>query len=219
MKRSFIKRIRSFLFIFTTLAVLVLFSGCVSVLHEIFRDSSGNIHTKIRITVSRQLLDAMKDMGGEDESDDFFDLGDEQMFIKSENGYKNIRTSKIDTNLETGIQIDAYVPGIKKDIDPLEKPFVPVKQGNSLLIGIPPMDDKEKSASEGDGMTDLFFASSKYQLLLDKKIFPEASTAQIFSTDGNIPVTLLSVNGNWLVEFPVAFWFDSSDGFIVKLDR
>jgi hypothetical protein len=58
----------------------------------------------------------------------------------------------------------------------------------------------------------MFFASTKYQLSLDKTLYPNVQSAKVTVKSGEYPASVTELAGSWLVEFPFSTWMQASEG-------
>jgi hypothetical protein len=74
-----------------------------------------------------------------------------------------------------------------------------------------PLGAMGEDAAEGDQFADAFLGSSKYRLMISKRLVSRISAARLYTGDESIELPVIDLPDVWLLEFPVAVWF-SSDG-------
>ncbi len=80
-------------------------------------------------------------------------------------------------------------------------------------------EDDEASDPQADEMAAMFFVSTKYQLILDKSLYPKLYSAKVMVGEVEFPASVSEQAGGWLVEFPFVTWMQATNGCLVVLER
>ncbi len=64
----------------------------------------------------------------------------------------------------------------------------------------------------------MFFASTKYQLIVDKYIYSNVSSAKVMVGEVEYPASVTELPGSWLIEFPFSTWITAIDGCLVVIE-
>ncbi len=205
----------------SAIAITLLGSGCLGVLQQITLDNDGRYVVDVKFTMSKSMLSAMDEMGGGSEDpDDIFNLEDGPIDPENMTGLTNILVEKVDNEIDVGIRISGIADDSYGNIGPEDAPFVPFTTGNSVRIGLPSLAEGDESPSDpqAEAMASMFFASTKYQLVLDKKIYTSVSSARVMVGDTGFPASVTDLPGSWLVEFPFATWMQATKGCTVLVE-
>ncbi len=206
------------------LAVIItlLGSGCLSVFQEISVKSGGKIETQVRFSISKAMMTSLGEMTGDQEdTDEMFDPENGPINPDSIPGLENVVVNELDNGVDVGIHFSGTLGKIPAGISPADAPFVPFEEGNTITIGLPPLDEagEMSSGSDSDEMAALFFASTRYQLLMDKNLYPAISSAKVMAGSDEYPASVTEVEHGWLVEFPISYWMQSVKGCLLVIER
>jgi hypothetical protein len=205
----------------SAIAIALLGSGCLGVLQTISLNDDGRYAVDVKFTMSKSMLTAMDSMGGEPaDTDEIFDLEDGPIDTENMKGLTSVVVEQLDNEIDVGIRISGILDD-NYDIGPEDAPFVPFYgEGDSIVIGLPSLDEGngEPSDPQSDAMAAMFFASTKYQLVLDKYIYADVSSAREMVGETAHPASVTELPGSWLVEFPFATWMQASEGCLVVVE-
>lgn len=196
-------------------------SGCLGVLQEISVNPNGKIETQVRFSMSKSMLTALDGMGGEPtETDEIFDLDDGPINPEEIPGLTNVVVEQLDNDVDVGIRFSGTLSKLPAGVGPEDAPFIPFDEGNTIIIGLPPMNEEEEASDpQADEMAAMFFASTKYQLILDKALYPEVYSAKVMVGDVKFPASVTELAGSWLVEFPFLTWMQAPKGCLLVVER
>lgn len=203
------------------IAITLLGSGCLGVLQQITLNDDGQYAVDVKFTMSKAMLAAMDSMGGESEDpDEIFDLEDGPIDTENMVGLSNVVAAPLDNEIDVGIRISGIVDDSYDAVSPEETPFVPFNMNDSVVIALPSLAEGEEAPSDpqADAMAGMFFASTKYQLVLDKDIYASVSSAKVMIGDTESPASVTELPGSWLVEFPFATWMQATKGCLVVVE-
>ena len=202
--------------------ITLLSSGCLSVFQEISANPGGKVETQVRFSISKALMTSMSELSGEDEdTDEIFDIENGPITPESIPGLKNVVVNQLDNGVDVGIIFTGNLEKTPSGVGPVQAPFIPFEEGNTITIGLPPLDEEGdmSSGSDSDGMANLFFASTRYQLLLDKKLYPEISSAKVLAGVEEYPASITDTQYSWMVEFPISYWMQSAKGCLLVIEK
>ncbi len=204
------------------LVITLLGSGCLSVFQEISAKAGGKVVTQVRFSISKAMLTSMGEMTGDTEDpDEIFNTEDGPINPESIPGLENVVIDELDNGVDVGIHFSGTLGKIPSGINPVDAPFVPFEEGNTITIGLPPLDEEGEmsSGSDSDEMAALFFASTRYQLLMDKNLYPSISSAKVMVGSNEYPASVTEVEHGWLVEFPISYWMQAPKGCLLVIER
>ncbi|MCK5735159.1 MAG: hypothetical protein KAH21_01725, partial [Spirochaetaceae bacterium] len=194
------------------IGITLLGSGCLSVFQEISAQPGGKIQTQVRFSISKALLTSLGEMTGDTEdTDEMFDTEEGPVNPENIPGLSNVIVNDLDNGVDVGIHFSGILGKVPSGISPSEAPFIPFEEGNTVTIGLPPLDEEGdmSSGSDSDEMAALFFASTRYQLLMDKKLYPNVSSAKVMIGSTEYPASVSEMEYSWLVEFPISYWIQA----------
>ncbi len=204
------------------IVITLMGSGCLSVFQEISAKAGNKVETQVRFSMSKAMLTAMDSMGGEPaETDEIFDTENGPINPENIPGLTNLVVEDLDNDVDVGIYFKGTISKVPSGLGPADAPFIPFEDGNTITIGLPTLDENAGSAesSESDEMGAMFFASSKYQLSLDKNLYPDISSARVMVGSEEYPASVLELAGSWLVEFPIIYWMQAPKGCLLVLEK
>ncbi len=196
-------------------------SGCLGVFQEISINPDGKIETQVRFSISKAMMTALDGMGGEPtETDEIFNLDEGPVNPEEIPGLTNVVVEKLDNDVDVGIRFSGTLSKLPAGIGPEDAPFIPFDEGNTIIIGLPSMEEEEDAPSDpqADEMAALFFASTRYQLVLDKALYPEVYSARVMVGDVKFPASVTELAGSWLVEFPFVTWMQATNGCLLVVE-
>jgi len=204
------------------IGITLLTTGCLGVFQEISAIPGGKVETQVRFTISKAMLNSLSEMTGDSsDTDEMFDAENGPVQPDRIPGLGNVVIDQVDNGVDVGIHFSGTLEKLPPGTGPSDAPFIPFEDGNTITIGLPPLDEdgEMSSGSDSDEMAGLFFASTRYQLLLDKKIYPVISTAKVLVGGTEYPASVSEMKYNWLVEFPISYWIQSPEGCSLIIER
>ena len=192
----------------------LLLTGCLGVFQEVSQGEDGKTQTFVRLTMSKAMVESMDAMGGEPtDTDEIFDLEDAPFDPENIPGLDNVVVEQVNNEVDLGIRFGGVIAGLPAGVQPEEAPFVPFEDGRNLIIALPPMgEDEEPMDPQSEQFAGMFFASTKYQLSLDKTLYPNVRSAKVVVKGKDSPASVTELAGSWLVEFPFSTWMQASEG-------
>ena len=208
--------------IIVLLILSLLAPSCLGVFQEVSLNPSGNAETFVRFTLSKATMEAIGEMGGESEdTDDLFNLEDGPFDPESIPGLTDLFIEKIDSDIDVGLSFRGTLTGSAYADHPEEAPFVPFERGDTIVIALPSLaeDDETPQDPQSEQFAAMFFASTKYQLSLDKRLYPKISSARVISSGEKFPASVTELSTSWLVEFPFSTWIQATEGCLIEVKR
>ncbi len=203
------------------IGITLVSSGCLGALQRITLNDQGRYAIDVRLSMSKAMITAMDSMGGETtDPDELFDLEDGPVNPEAIPGLTNVVVNQLDNDIDVGIQFSGVLGSVPDGIDPIDAPFIPFDVGNTVVIGLPPLEEgkDEPSDPQADQMAAMFFASTKYQLVLDKYLYDKVSSAKVMVGDTEHPASVSELPGSWLVEFPIVTWMQATEGCLLVVE-
>lgn len=204
------------------IGITLLFSSCLSVFQEISLTPEGRVETQVRFSISKAMLTGLGEMTGDEEDpDELFDTEDGPLDPMNTPGLTNTVVDKLDNGIDVGIHFSGTLGKIPRGLGPADAPFIPFEEGNTISIGLPPLDEEGEmsSGSDSDEMAGLFFANTRYQLMMDKKLYPVIGSATVVSGGTEYPAAVTELRYYWLVEFPISYWIQAPKGCILQINK
>ncbi len=208
-----------------SLAVLVvLATSCIDVIH-IISMKDGVIHTTVRYTLQKSVLEMGASLSGEPvDYDEFLDFGDE-MFSNISGAAGELR--KHETPFDIGAEI-SFQGREEVLLSLLEgnSEFIPKKQGDTYRIEIPLMGDGD---DDEDEFAMVFLSGSKYRIMVSlHDDLSHVTQADLYmdpgiGEQGIVPMPhrdsyTVTVQGPlMLIEIPMALFFMGEGTIIVEL--
>jgi len=208
--------------ILLTIGITLLGSGCLSVFQEISAKPGGKVVTQVRFTISKAMLDSLSEMTGDTgETDEIFDTENGPVNPESIPGLGNVVINELDNGVDIGTHFTGTLEKVPPGTSPADAPFIPFEEGNTITIGLPPLDEEGdmSSGSDSDEMAGMFFATTRYQLLADKKIYPAMSSAKVMVSGKEYPASVTETEHSWLVEFPISYWMQAPKGCLLVIEK
>jgi len=183
-------------------------------------NQDGSVETMVRLSLSKAMMDSISAMSGESEdTDEIFDTEKGPFNPKTNPGLTDLVVEELDNGVDIGLYFKGTLSTIPPGTRPDEAPFIPFEKDNTLTIGLPSLSDEEENPpSDSDEMGAMFFASTKYQLLLDKKLYPDIHSAKVVTKGTDHPASVTELGGNWLIEFPFIIWMQAPKGCLLIIE-
>lgn len=193
--------------ILVTVAILFL-GGCLDVVQYV-SGTATEIDVYFRLTLQKSVFELANSMS--DQAQDLesmfgeFNLEEGEVLNEMPEGVR-AEYAPINSTTEFGFELSYTAPrdlldGLEDD----EAAFVPRVSPWGLSI---PLNEGEGDGS--DQFADAFLGSTKYRLMISKRLVSRVSSARIVTGDESIPVTITELPDLWLVEFPVNQWFSAA---------
>jgi len=202
-------------------SLALLGTGCLGVFQEITAGPAGRMQTRVRFTMSKAMIESLNEMGGEPmDTDEVFDPADGPVDPNAIPGLVDVVVEKVDNPVDVGMAFRGTLSRLPSGTRPEDAPFIPFDEGNGFVIALPPLgEDDEPSDPQSEQFAAMFFASTKYQLVLDKALYPTISSAEVEVAGGRSPALVSELPGSWLVEFPISTWFNAAEGCRLVVER
>ena len=213
-----IKPLRIIISVATVFLAVFFLSGCLGVLHQIRLSDDGRYAVDVKLSMSQQMLAAMDELGGDPaDTDDVFGRDDLAVDPETIPGLTRVTFEEISDDVDVGIRFSGVLGRVPDGIGPEDAPFIPFDTDDGLIIGLPSLSEGENSGSDPqmDQMAAMFFASTKYQLILDRNLYYDVSAVEVRVGDTVHPAALTELPGSWLIEFPFSTWMAAPDGCLV----
>ena len=198
-------------------AVLVL-GGCVDIVQYV-SGTSREISVFTRITLQKSIFEMGAAFGGEEQDIDEmleseFSL-DEAAVLKGMPPDMTAAFSPVNTEYEYGFELRYSADRARfAEIPDDEGMFVPRIDPRGMWI---PLSDGAAEGGEIDPTGAAFLGSSKYRLMISKRLVSRISSAYLETAEGVHDITVSDLPDIWLLEFPVSLWFSSRSAPVVRV--
>ncbi|MGP1594084.1 MAG: hypothetical protein ACTTH8_02415 [Treponema sp.] len=195
-------------FLCAMICYTVALSSCIEIVQHITEKQDGTIQNTVRITVSKALIAMAAGMNGVTEPISYDALFDQFNFTENnilDNDLIPTSISKVNDPNDIGYLVTMNINYRNKDVQnalAADTPdFIPIYRKNMLRI---PITELQESSSElQNEMTELFFSSSKYRLLINKSVMPAISKVLVTTESASSEVQFTDLYNEYLIEIPI----------------
>ena len=196
---------------------VILLSGCLDIIQYV-SGSGSEIEVYFRLTLQKSVFelgsafgDAPQDLAKMFESE--FNLNEEEVMSELPPGVE-AEFEPISTDYEVGFELRYSAPRALLDSLPdTEAVFVPRVSAWGMIIPL----GEGNGAGDSDEFADAFLGSSKYRLMISKRLVSRVSQARVLAGPDSFPVSVTDLPDVWLLEFPMSLWFGSEYSPILEI--
>lgn len=196
-------------------------TGCLDVVQYVSGGGSDEIEVYLRLTLQKSIFELAGSMGGEAQDldqmfEEQFDLDEEDVVAELPPGVA-ARYERVNTAHEFGFVLSYSAPrSVLGSLPESEGAFVPRVTQRGMVIPLGPSGESG-DAGDGDQFADAFLGSSKYRLMVSKRLVSRVSQAWIHTGADSVSLTVIDLPDIWLIEFPVSLWFTAESDASVEV--
>ncbi|MCK4514918.1 MAG: hypothetical protein KAU31_06650 [Spirochaetaceae bacterium] len=186
----------------------VLLSGCLDIVQYI-SGSASEIDVYFRLTLQKSLFEMGNALGGAPQDLDLmfegFELNEEEVVAELPPGVA-ADFQPVNTDLEIGFELRYTVArAVLDSLSDTEAAFVPRVSKYGIRIPF----SEGNGSGESDEFADAFLGSTKYRLMISKRLVSRISEARVLAGPESVSVSVTDLPDVWLLEFPLSLWYGS----------